>query len=74
MRDDTEMSLHCQLSVSRLSLLPSPTGPSTAHRTTGEVSERATRSSTDRALYPTRGMCFGVAERGAIGRCGNCLD
>jgi len=76
MRDDAEMSFHYQFSVSYTwsSFLPSPTGPSTAHRTTGEVSERTTWSSADRALYPARGLYLAVTESSAIGRRGNCLD
>jgi len=62
------------LSSLELSFLSSPTGPGTAHRSTGEVSERGTRPSADWALYPARGVRFVVAEGGTIGRCGNCLD
>ena len=50
-----------------LSLLSSPTGPSTTHSTARKVSERATWSGTDWTLYPARGMCFAVGEGGAIG-------
>ena len=45
----------------------SPTGASTPHRSTREVSKRAAWPGTDWALYPTRGVCFAMAKRGTIG-------
>jgi len=50
-----------------LSFLSSPAGPSTTHRPTREVGERAAWHDADWALCPAGGMRFGVAEGGAIG-------
>jgi hypothetical protein len=50
-----------------LGLFPPPASPCTAHRTTGEMSERTTRPSTDRTIHAPRGMGFIVGEGGAIG-------
>jgi hypothetical protein len=50
----------------RLRLFPSPTSPSTTHRTTGEVGKRTTCNSRNWAL-DARGMHFGVGEGGTIG-------
>ena len=50
-----------------LRLFPSPTCPSTTHRTTGEMSERGTWSSANWTLYAARGMRFVVREGSTIG-------